>query len=110
MGLVKIACVNYEPVSLYRNQGWSRERLQRYYNPMNVGKETSVFAYGDNDWQIAPNVKVSGFRSFRELIKKCKTFEPNVIRCYEAFSPYCYYALIIAAQLKIPSYLSLHDM
>ncbi len=107
---IRIACVNYEPVSGYKDQGWSCERLGRYYNPGNVAEETCVFAWCDRDWEIAPTVKVIGFRSFRELSEKCKGFEPHVIRCYEAFSPYSEYALMLALESETPSYLSLHDM
>jgi hypothetical protein len=83
--------------------------LQHYYNPADVAHEVCVFAHYDNDWEIAPKVRVSGFQSFNELSEKIKAFQPNVIRCYEAFRPFCDYALALAAQLKIPSYLSLHD-
>jgi glycosyltransferase involved in cell wall biosynthesis len=106
---MKIACVNYEPVTLYRNQGWSSERLGRYYNPNDVAEEVSVFAYRDQDWKVSPSVKVSGWRSFKELERKCKAFNPDIVRCYEAFRPYSDCALLLAMSLRVPSYLSLHD-
>lgn len=106
---MRIACINYQPVSLYRDIGWSSERLGLYYNPNTVAEEVYVFAHQDRDWQVSPTVRVSGFRSFGELQRKCKAFRPDIIRCYEAFRPFCDYALILALTLGIPSYLSLHD-
>jgi len=107
---MRIACVCCEPVSRYRDQGWAVERLARYYNPNDVADEVRVFSYGDQDWEISSNVRVTGFEHFRELEKKCEAFGPNIIRCYDANRPYCDYALILAFRLRVPSYLSLHDM
>ena len=106
---MRIVCVNYEPVTLYRDIGWSCERLGHYYNPNSVAEEVIVLAYEDRDWQVSPTVAVSGFRSFGELQRKCGVFRPDIIRCYEAFRPFCDYALMLAVNLGIPSYLSLHD-
>lgn len=106
---MKIACINYEPVSAYKKQGWSNDRLASYYNPCNVSDEVRVFAYIDEDWEISSTVKVVGYHSFKELEQKCGSYNPDVIRCYEACRPNCYYALFLAMKLGIPSYLSLHD-
>jgi hypothetical protein len=106
---LKIACVNYEPVSAYHNQGWSSERLGRYYNPHDVAEKVYVFANKDHDWNVSSTVTVSGYRSFKNLEQKCKAFDPDIIRCYEAFRPNSDYALLLAMKLGIPSYLSLHD-
>jgi glycosyltransferase involved in cell wall biosynthesis len=83
--------------------------LGRYYNPKNIAKEVCVFAHRDNDWQMSPSVRVTGYQSFKELELKCKAFKPDILTCYEAVRPFCYYALRIASNLGIPSYLSLHD-
>ena len=106
---MRIACINYEPVSTYRNQGWSCDRLGRYYNPANVAKEVCVFAYRDHEWRVSADVRVSGYESFNDLQKKCREFKPDVIRCYEACQPNCNYALMVAVSLGVPSYLSFHD-
>lgn len=86
------------------------KRLAHYYNPNDVADEVCVFAYKDQDWEMATNVRVSGFEYLGELERKCRAFHPDVIRCYEANRPYCDYALILALRLDVPSYLSLHDM
>jgi glycosyltransferase involved in cell wall biosynthesis len=105
----KIAVINYEAISLYKNQGWSIKRLEHYYNPNNVAKQVWIFARGDQDWEISPKVKVFGYQTFMDLQQKCKAFNPNVIRCFEAFRPNSDYALLIAMMLRVPSFLSLHD-
>jgi glycosyltransferase involved in cell wall biosynthesis len=106
---MRIACINYQPITLYKDQGWSCERLSNYYNPSNVASNVKIFAYNDCDWVISPNVEVCGYQRFSELSRKCSEYKPDIIRCYEAFHPYSDYALILSLQLNIPSYLSLHD-
>lgn len=106
---MRIACVNYEPITTYRDQGWSCERLGRYYNPAGVASEVRVLAYGDRDWRVSETVTVEGYASLTDLRRKCALFRPDVIRSYEAVRPNCDYALLTALGLGVPSYLSLHD-
>lgn len=106
---MRIACVNYEPITTYRDQGWSCERLGRYYNPAAVASEVRVMAYGDRDWRVSDTVTVEGYATLADLRRRCASFRPDVIRCYEAVRPNCEYALLTALGLGVPSYLSLHD-
>ena len=106
---MKIACVNYQPITLYREQGWSKERLSQYYNPCDVADEVAVFAYDDVDWEISESVYVLGWNDSTRLFMMTRDFRPDIIRCYEANYPFCIIAASIARSLRIPSYLSLHD-
>lgn len=106
---MRIACANYEPITTYKEQGWSCERLGRYYNPAGVASDVKVLAYGDRDWRVSETVTVEGYTSLADLRRKCASFRPDVIRCYEAVRPNCEYALLTALGLGVPSYLSLHD-
>jgi glycosyltransferase involved in cell wall biosynthesis len=106
---MKIAVINYEAITLYKTQGWSTARLEHYYNPNNVAEEVRIFAQGDQDWEISPKVKVTGYHSFTELQQKCRAFKPDVIRCFEATRPNSDYALLLAIKLHVPSFLSVHD-
>jgi len=97
-------------VSWYRDQqGASLEYLDKYYNPAQVAEKVKVFAFKDADWRISPQVRVCAFRSFAELHRHVREFKPDVIRCYEAARPFSDYALRLALELRVPSYLSLHD-
>lgn len=107
---MKIACVNYQPVSLYRDQGWSVERLGNYYNPTGVADEVLVAAYEEKaSFDMPQNVHVEGYITQSDLNKIVLDFKPDVIRCYEANYPFCLMALNLARQMNVPSYLSLHD-
>lgn len=97
-------------MSAYHAQGWSRARLAAYYNPDSVAAEVHVFAYGDRDWRLSDAVIVEGYKTHSDLRRKCLTFRPDVVRCYEAFRPGSDDALALAGELRVPSYLSLHDM
>ena len=109
MNDLRIACVNSEPVAAYRDQGWSPERLARYYNPDSVASEVRVFAPKENDWEMSPSVKAVGYESFDDLLVKCRRFHPHVVRCYGGYQPTSDDALRLSLVLGIPSYLSLHD-
>jgi len=106
---MRILCVNHEPITLYHDQGWSLERLARYYNPGKVAERVLICALGDREWTIGPAVQVRGFRSLRELDQDARRFSPDVIRCYEAVRPFADWALRVAGRRRIPSYLSLHN-
>ncbi len=107
---MRIACVNYQAVSLYRDQGWSVERLGNYYNPANVADKVLVAAYEETDpFDMPQNVHVEGYNSQQDLEKLIFDFNPDVVRCYEANYPFCMMALNAAQKLNVPSYLSLHD-
>lgn len=107
---MKIACINYQPVSLYRDQGWSIERLGNYYNPTGVANEVLVAAYEEKTaFDFPQNVHVEGYLTQSDLNKIVVDFKPDVIRCYEANYPFCLMALNLARQMNVPSYLSLHD-
>lgn len=106
---MRIACVNYEPITSYKDQGWSCERLGRYYNPAQVASEVLVMAYGDRNWRVSETVTVEGYTSLADLRRQCASFRPDVVRCYEAVRPHCEHALLTALGLGVPSYLSLHD-
>jgi len=104
----RILCVNYQPVSLYEEQGWSKERLAAYYNPENVG-EVLIAAFEEIGNQFAENVKAVGFETHREFDQIVADFHPDVIRCYECNQPFAEIALSAARTIGVPSYLSLHD-
>ena len=106
---MRIACVNYQAVSLYHDQGWSKERLSQYYNPCGVAEEVRVFAYEDTDWQVSDTVHVDGWNDVVRLVDSIREYDPDIIRCYEANYPFCIIALRVANAFGIPSYLSLHD-
>lgn len=106
---IRIACVNHEPISRYRDQGWSAQRLSDYYNPASVAEAVCVFCPGESDWQVSPSVRAARFESFRDLKARCEAFAPDVIRCYEAYTPFAGFALMLSLSLDVPSYLSLHD-
>src|ERR1051325_217201 len=109
MDNLRIACVNYEPPAIYRDQGWSAERLARYYNPAGVASEVRVFGRFGTDWEMSSSVKAVGYESFNDLLRLCRPFQPHVIRCYEGFQPNCDNALRLSLVLGVPSYLSFHD-
>lgn len=107
---MKIACINYQPVSLYRDQGWSTERLDNYYNPTGVADDCLVLAFQEKEpITLSLSVKVEGFESRADIDRKLGMFRPDVLRCYEANYPFCLMALDVVKDLGIPSYLSLHD-
>ena len=106
---MKLCCINYQPVSLYYEQGWSKERLAKYYNPDWIAEPCFIFAYNDHDWDISRTVRVIGWKTPEELLEKVESFAPDIIRCYEANQPFATFTLRIAKKLGVPSYLSLHD-
>jgi len=104
----RIFCINYQSVSLYEEQGWSKERLSAYYNPEEVG-DVLIAAHGEKGNEFSEKTKAVGFNTRQELDKIVRDFQPDVIRCYECNQPFASIALEIAKTLRIPSYLSLHD-
>lgn len=107
---MRIACINHQPVSLYKNQGWSDERLAQYYNPCNVAKRCLVLAFKEEKpWSPSSSVDVESFRTAEDVHNKLKKFRPDVIRCYDVNEPFSDIVLDTANGLGIPSYLSLHN-
>jgi len=105
-----ILCVNHQPVSLYHEQGWSLDRLDAYYNPELVADECLVLGFQEtNPLKFSEHTQTLGFNSYDELKNVADQLRPDVIRCYECNQPFALFALDIAKQLGIPSYLSLHD-
>lgn len=102
--------MNYQPVSFYRDQGWSVERLADYYNPAGVAEKVTVFAYQEPEpFDLSASTRVVGYHSQDDLTRFVVDFGPDVIRCYEANYPFCIMALQLAKKINVPSYLSLHD-
>ncbi len=107
---MKIACINHQPVSLYIDRGWSKERLANYYNPDMVADEVIVAAGKEpKPFDLSENVHIVGYRSSEELANIVNHFQPDIIRCYESNYPLSELSLDLASAAKIPSYLSLHD-
>lgn len=113
----KLAIINYQAIKLYHSQGWSKERLSTYYNPENIFDEVCIYAFQEpgisisdkNGWHISDHIYVHPFHEFNTVFEQIKTFQPQVIRCYECNLPFALFTLKAAQKFDIPSYLSLHD-